>query len=198
MLAMRKPRRDASGLPGAPPRPHRQSRLDRPRRGTRRSAPAVVLHRWAHRARPAREGFAAGDLSSVAKAQLDRGLLRLSGTAVPALQHGDVDGVYAAAYDGYRMGAEALLARQELRATGSEGSQMSVEDAVSCQFADVIPEIAKPTFERLRRTRHSAQYFDPDAPPITKADAEWAIEKARAALAGVKALLFTAQPERFK
>jgi hypothetical protein len=26
------------------------------------------------------------------------------------------------------------------------------------------------------RTRHSAQYFDPDAPPITAADAAWAIE----------------------
>ena len=33
-----------------------------------------------------------------------------------------------------------------------------------------IPAFAKPTFERFRRTRHSAQYFDPDAAPI---DIDW-------------------------
>jgi len=26
--------------------------------------------------------------------------------------------------------------------------------------------VTKPTFERLRRARHSAQYFDPSAPPL--------------------------------
>jgi hypothetical protein len=50
---------------------------------------------------------------------------------------------------------------------------------------------------RFRRTRHSAQYFDPDAAPITKADASWAIEKATAALSGVKALLVASPPGRF-
>jgi hypothetical protein len=66
---------------------------------------------------------------------------------------------------------------------------MAVEDAVSAQFGGDIPAFAKPTFERFRRTRHSAQYFDPDAAPITEADSAWAIEKARAALAGVSRLL---------
>jgi hypothetical protein len=56
-------------------------------------------------------------------------------------------------------------------ATGGEGSHMTVEDAVSAQFAGDIPVFAKPAFERFRRTRHSAQYFDPDAAPITNADA---------------------------
>jgi hypothetical protein len=69
---------------------------------------------------------------------------------------------------------------------------MSVEDAVSAQFAAGIP-----AFERLRRTRHTAQYFDPSAAPISKQDAEWAIEKATAALSGVKALLLATPPERF-
>jgi hypothetical protein len=36
---------------------------------------------------------------------------------------------------------------------------------------------------------YSAQYFDPDAAPITEADARWAFEKAKAALAGVRRLL---------
>jgi hypothetical protein len=101
-----------------------------------------------------------------------------------ALEGGDVDGAYVAAYDAYRMAGESLLARQGLRATGGDGSHVTVEDAVSAQFAADIPAFVKPTFERLRRTRHSAQYFDPDAAPITKADASWAIEKATAALSG--------------
>jgi hypothetical protein len=73
----------------------------------------------------------------------------------------------------------------------------TVEDAVSAQFSAGIPEFAKPTFERFRRTRHSAQYFDPDAAPIMQSDASWAIEKATAAVSGVKALLAASPPERF-
>lgn len=95
------------------------------------------------------------------------------------------------------MAAEALLARQGLRATGGDGSHMSVEDAVSAQFAAQIPAFAKPIFERLRRTRHTAQYFDPSAAPITRPDAEWAIQKAMEGLAGAKVVLSATPPERF-
>jgi hypothetical protein len=122
------------------------------------------------------ESFEARDLTTLADAQIHRATLRLNATAVSALEKGDIDGCYAAAYDAYRMAAEALLARQGLRATGGDGSHMSVEDAVSAQFAAKIPAFAKPIFERLRRTRHTAQYFDPSAAPITKPDAEWAIQ----------------------
>jgi hypothetical protein len=73
---------------------------------------------------------------------------------------------------------------------------MVVEDAVSAQFAADIPAFAKPTFERLRRTPHSAQYFDRSAPPITKADASWAIGKATAALSGVRELFAASAPGR--
>ena len=143
------------------------------------------------------ESFEASDLAAVADVQIGRATLRLNATAVSALEKGDVDGAYAAAYDAYRMTAEALLGRQGLRATSGDGSHMSVEDAVSAQFATEIPAFAKPTFERLRRTRHTAQYFDPSAAPITKPDAEWAVEKASAALAGAKALLSATPLERF-
>ena len=74
---------------------------------------------------------------------------------------------------------------------------MTVEDAVSAQFAAEIPAFSKPTFERFRRTRHSAQYFDPKAAPITKADTSWAIEKATDALSGVRALLAHSSPGQF-
>jgi hypothetical protein len=143
------------------------------------------------------DSFEAGDLVALAEAQVRRATLRLEATAVAALGNGDIDGAYAASYDAYRMAAEALLGRQGLRATGGDGSHMSVEDAVSAQFAAEIPAFAKPIFERLRRTRHTAQYFDPSSAPISRADAEWAIEKAKAALSGTKALLSATPPERF-
>ena len=143
------------------------------------------------------ESFEAEDLAVLAEALIGRAARRVETTAAAALAGGDVDGAYVAAYDAYRMAAEALLARQALRATGGDGSHVAVEDAVSAQFATDIPAFAKPTFERFRRTRHSAQYFDPSAAPITTSDASWAIEKATAALSGVKALLAASPPERF-
>lgn len=143
------------------------------------------------------ESFAAESLGIQASALVERASLRVDTTATAALEGGDVDGAYVAAYDAYRMTAESLLARQGLRATGGDGSHMTVEDATSAQFAADIPAFAKPTFERFRRTRHSAQYFDPDAAPITEADASWAIEKAIAALSGAKALLAVSPPGRF-
>src|SRR6516162_6584141 len=135
------------------------------------------------------ESFETEDLAALAEALVARATLRVETTATAALAGGDVDGAFVAAYDGYRMAAEALLARQALRATGGDGSHMAVEDAVSAQFGAAIPASTKPTFERLRRSRHAAQYFDPSAPPLTASDAGWAIEKAREALSGTKALL---------
>lgn len=44
---------------------------------------------------------------------------------------------------------------------------------------------------------HAAQYFDPAANPITRADAEWAIEKAATVIAGAEALFATSPPEPF-
>jgi len=143
------------------------------------------------------ESFEAQDFGASAQALIGRATLRVVTTAVAALDGGDVDGAYVAAYDAYRMSAEALLARQGLRATGGDGSHMTIEDAVSAQFAKDIPAFAKPTFERFRRTRHAAQYFDPDAAPITKSDASWAIEKASAALSCAKALLDNSSLGRF-
>jgi hypothetical protein len=143
------------------------------------------------------ESFEAKDLAALAEALMARAVLRVETTATAALAGGDVDGAYVAAYDAYRMAAEALLARQALRATGGDGSHMAVEDAVSAQFRAEIPAFAKPTFERFRRARHLAQYFDPSAAPLTASDASWAIETARNALSGVKALLAASPPDRF-
>lgn len=143
------------------------------------------------------ENFDAGDLAALTEALVARAMLRVETTATAALAGGDVDGAYVAAYDAYRMAAEALLVRQALRATGGDGSHMAVEDAVSAQFGGEIPAFAKPTFERFRRARHAAQYFDPSVAPLTAADATWAIRKAKEALSGAKALLAASPPERF-
>jgi hypothetical protein len=137
------------------------------------------------------------DLAVSAEALIARAALRVEATAVAALRAGDVDGAYVAAYDAYRMAAEALLVRQGLRTTGGDGAHMAVEDAVSAQFGSDIPAFTKATFERLRRTRHAAQYFDPAAAPLTRQDASWAIEKAKAAVSGVRALLAASPPGRF-
>ena len=143
------------------------------------------------------ESFEASDAAVLADALAGRAARRLEATARAALANGDADGAYAAAYDAYRMAAEALLARQCLRAAGGDGSHMCVEDAVSAQFSASIPAFAKPTFERLRRTRHTAQYFDPAAAPVTESDAAWAIEKAAAAVSGVRALLQAGSLDQF-
>jgi hypothetical protein len=143
------------------------------------------------------EPIEASDLGALAGALIERATRRAEATATAALELGDVDGAYAAAYDPYRIAAEVLLARQGLRATGGEGSHVAVEDTVAAQFSDQIPAFAKPVFERIRRTRHMAQYFDPSAAPITASDARWAIENATAAVAGVKVLLSASPFDRF-
>jgi len=109
-------------------------------------------------------------------------------TAQAGLEGGDYEGAFVAAYDAYRMAAEALLLGQGLRSTGGEGSHVTVEDSVSAQFSGEIGAFAKPTFERFRRLRHSAQYFDPDMLEVTEEDAEWAITTARTAIDGARNL----------
>lgn len=118
-------------------------------------------------------------------------------TADGGARAGDVEGAFAAAYDAYRMAAEALLACQGLRASGGDGSHMTVEDAISAQYTDAIPGYATPTFEYLRRTRHAAQYFDPSNAEISPDDLEWALSTARDVVEAVEKLLATDPPELF-
>lgn len=131
------------------------------------------------------ERIAADGAGNAADQVLARAEKRLA-TALAGLGVGDDEGAFVVAYDAYRLGAESLLMRQALRATGGDGSHVTVEDAISAQFAHEIAAFAKPTFERFRRTRHSAQYPDQDAPDVTSDDAAWAISTTRAALEGVR------------
>lgn len=85
-----------------------------------------------------------------------------------------------------------------LRATGGDGSHMTVEDAISGQYANLIPGFAKPTFERLRRTRHSAQYFDPTSAEISADDSAWALSTARSVVEAVGHLLAADPPGLFE
>jgi hypothetical protein len=84
------------------------------------------------------DGSRAGESSATIIGRATRRLLTANG----GLAAGDVEGAFAAAYDAYRMAAEALLIRQGLRTTGGEGSHVTVEDAVSGQFAKAIPGLA--------------------------------------------------------
>lgn len=143
------------------------------------------------------EQVAAEGAGDTAGELLDRAERRLT-TASAGLGGGDVEGAFAAAYDAYRMAAESLLLRQGLRSTGGAGSHMTVEDAVSAQFASAIMAFAKPTFENFRRMRHSAQYFDPDSPTITQDDAAWAISTAQSAAEGTRRISESGGLSRFE
>ena len=74
--------------------------------------------------------------------------------------------------------AAGLIERAERRLATARGG-----------LAVGLPEFEKPTFERFRRARNSIQYFDPDAPEIDAADAEWAIRIAAGIVADVADLL---------
>lgn len=133
-------------------------------------------------------------VSESATAIIERASRRLL-TAEGGLNAGDPEGAFAAAYEAYRKAAEALLICQGLRATGAEGSHVTVEDAISAQFTRLIPGFAKPTFERLRRTRHSVQYFDPSNVEISVDDSEWAISTATKVVQTVQQILRDDPPE---
>ena len=143
------------------------------------------------------ESFEADDLAALTEALIGRAVLRVETTATAALAGGDVDGAFVAAYDAYRMTAEALLARQALRATGGDGSIWQWRMPCRRNSERKSRHSPSPTFERLRRSRHAAQCFDPSAAPLTESDARWAIGKAKDALSGVKALLTATPPGRF-
>ena len=140
------------------------------------------------------DGKTAGDSAAMIIGRAERRLL----TADGGLKAGDVEGAFAAAYDAYRMAAEALLIRQALRATGAEGSHMAVEDAISAQYARRVPGFVKPTFERFRRTRHAAQYFDPSSAEISAEDSAWALSTARTVVETVRDLLAADPPDLFE
>ena len=143
------------------------------------------------------EQVAAEGVREAAGGLLDRAERRLI-TASAGLGGGDVEGAFVAAYDAYRMAAESLLLRQGLRSTGGEGSHVTIEDAVSAQFASVIKAFAKPIFENFRRMRHSAQYFDPDGLTITHDDAAWAISTAQSAAVGARRISESGGLSRFE
>lgn len=103
-------------------------------------------------------------------------------TAELALDDGDDEGEFVAAYDAFRMSADALLLAQSLRATGGDGSHVTIADAISAQFGDATPEFRRVIFDRLRRTRHAIQYFDPTATETTIDDAAWGSATATSAI----------------
>ena len=110
----------------------------------------------------------------------------------------DSGSAFSLAYDAYRMAAESLLARQCLRATGSEGSHRTVEEAVSCQFGNEISAFSKPNFEQFRQMRNASQYPDFESPEVTDGDAQWAVGLADDALSGAQGLMSSGGPGPYR
>jgi HEPN domain-containing protein len=129
------------------------------------------------------------DLKRLAAQRISRATLRLEVTAAAALEGGDVDGACAAAFDAYRMAAEALLIRHGLDPASAGDSGVAVQVSASARFADEIPAFAPAVADRFRRTYERAQLFDPKASHPSSADALWVIETAQSAVAAVKARL---------
>ena len=134
------------------------------------------------------ERIAPGGLYAATAALLERATKRLA-TARGALAAEDFDGAFTNAYDVYRMSGEALLLLQGLRATGGDGSHVTVGDSVCAQFSGEVDDFTKAIFERFRQGRHAAQYFDPAKAEKTKADAEWALATADRTLRQAVALV---------
>jgi hypothetical protein len=123
------------------------------------------------------ESFEASDLPALAEALLARASRRLEITARAALRLGDAEGSYAAAYDAYRNGrrvpsvaARAQLDRRRRLARSHPGRSC-------CSVRRGDTGVRQATFERLRMTRPSVQYFDPASAPVSQADTEWAVGK---------------------
>lgn len=134
------------------------------------------------------ERISTGGLGPATAALLQRAMKRLA-TAKGALAAEDLDGAFTNAYDVYRMAGEALLLQQGLRATGGDGSHVTVEDAVCAQFSGEVDDFTKAIFERFRQGRHAAQYFDPSKAEKTGPDAEWALSTAARALSQTTKLI---------
>ena len=134
------------------------------------------------------ERISTDDLGPATAVLVQRATKRLE-TAKGALAAEDFDGAFTNAYDVYRMAGEALLLVQGLRATGGDGSHVTVEDAVCAQFGGVVEDFNKAIYECFRQGRHAAQYFHPSKAEKTRPDAGWALSTADRALSRSTALI---------
>lgn len=90
------------------------------------------------------------------------------------------------------------LIRQGLRAIGGDGSHRTVEDSNSTQYAEQAPGFAALTFERLRRTRLSAQNCNPSCAEIGIEVSVWALSTVRTVVAAVEEPLGADPPDLFE
>lgn len=132
------------------------------------------------------ERISTDDLGPATAVLVQRATKRLE-TAKGALAAEDFDGAFTNAYDVYRMAGEALLLVQGLRATGGDGSAVTVGRSLRSLAA--VEDFNKAIYECFRQGRHAAQYFDPSQGGKTGPDAGWALSTADRALSRSTALI---------
>lgn len=93
---------------------------------------------------------------------------RKHAAAADAIAGIDATGAYQLMYDGARKALAAMLEVQGLRAT-SAGGHVAVIDAVEAQLGAIATKVLRP-FNRMRRTRHSAEYPSASAPTVMEDD----------------------------
>lgn len=99
----------------------------------------------------------------------------------------DPVGAFQLAYDGARKSAAALLAAQGLRGT-TAGGHRAIAAAASGQFGGAFKGL-----DRMRRTRHAAEYPDLGTPSTTEADSRHAIAQGRAMRDAAQQILASGQ-----
>lgn len=155
---------------------------------------------WARGLEEVRRLIEHGEVESVeASAEVAERLLRDADAHVRlaglGLEH-DPAGVLQLSYDAARKASAALLAVQGLRAT-TRGGHIAVVDAVRAQFngSGGLPAFGQ--INRLRRRRNDTEYPSSTTPGVTTAEAEQALEVARAVIDGAKKLLGTGRIDPF-
>jgi HEPN domain-containing protein len=94
------------------------------------------------------------------------------------LARSDPEGAYVMAYDAARKALTAILENEGLRPT-TTGGHRAVYEAVRAQLDPPMGTVLRP-FDRMRRTRHEAEYPPTDAPSLTGDDVDEDRQKAEA------------------
>jgi hypothetical protein len=100
------------------------------------------------------------------------------------------ESAFTNAYDAYRMAAESVVLGLAYRVPAVPGAHRITIDIAQAAVRGQTDVFAGATADRFRAGRHEAEYFDPDRPvEKTEADARWALDKARVAIAAVASTL---------
>ncbi|PZS25699.1 MAG: hypothetical protein DLM59_19730 [Pseudonocardiales bacterium] len=124
-----------------------------------------------------------------ARACLERARERLSAASLLANAHLS-ESAFTSAYDAFRTAADAVVLFLGYRVPATQGGHRIATDVAHAAIQPESQVFAPAGAERFRQGRHESEYFDPARPvDKTAADATWAVDLARRAIAAVAAAI---------